>query len=93
MPSKLECKSFQVQTIIGLVADAAHLRQGSADVRKGIEKRHTKLASLEDDGDEINGAQKEVAKVMMSVMMARENHLFADSLMHKREIAVALLRE
>lgn len=56
--NELESKIFSLQTMPGLVTEAAQLRQELPEARKDIKSRGAMLVSLKDVGDETTAIKK-----------------------------------
>lgn len=78
--------------MLELEIDVVQLRKELADVRREIKKRGTKL-SVKKGEAEIIVAMKEIAKLMMSVTKAREDHDLNGAMMRTKNIELELLSE
>lgn len=63
----LQCKTFELQTMMSLLTEAARLRQEFSEVRNKVERRDIKFARLEDGEYAISEEDKVDSKLLSSV--------------------------
>lgn len=79
-----ETENLELQTMPGLLAEAARVWQNFFEARKELGKRGVKLASLKEVRDEIPVTKKEVAKLETFLTRPPKHRLFIDNLTRKR---------
>lgn len=70
LKNDLESKSLELKTTLGLVTEAARLRQELSEARKVIRISGAKLVSSRENKDEISAIMKSVTKLLSSVAKA-----------------------
>lgn len=93
LSSESGSKKLDLQNIQGLVNEGVKLRKHLHGVRKETEKRSTKLALLKKVEDKIAVTKTEEASLVTSMIKAREQSLFSEALMCKRDVGMQLLRQ